>query len=44
MLLNDDWWVDVKYIVSFTSPMVELIKYADSDSPSLGKYTSQLTT
>ena len=37
MLLNDDWWVDVKYIVSFTSPIVELIRYADSDSPCLGE-------
>jgi hypothetical protein len=37
MLLNDDWWVDVKYIVSFTSPIVELIRYADSDSPNLGE-------
>ena len=37
MLLNDDWWVDVRYIVSFTSPIVELIRYADSDSPCLGE-------
>ena len=37
MILNDDWWVDVKYIVSFTSPIMELIRYADSDSPCLGE-------
>jgi hypothetical protein len=37
MLLNNDWWIDVKYIVSFTSPIVELTRYADSDSPNLGE-------
>lgn len=37
MILNDDWWVDVKYIVSFTSPIMELIRYANLDSPCLGE-------
>lgn len=37
MLLNDDWWVEVKYIVSFTAPIVELIRYADSNCPCLGE-------
>jgi len=37
MLLDDDWWANVKYIVSFTAPIVELIRYADSDSPCLGE-------
>ena len=37
MLLNDDWWVEVKYIVSFIAPIVELIRYADPNSPYLGE-------
>ncbi len=37
MLLNDDWWIEMKYIVSFTAPIMELIGYADSDSPCLGE-------
>jgi hypothetical protein len=35
--LNDDWLIDVKYIVSFTSPIMELIMYADSYSPNIGE-------
>jgi hypothetical protein len=37
MLLNDDWWIAVKYIVFFTSPILELIKNADSYYPNLGE-------
>eukprot|EP00253_Pinus_taeda_P027883 PITA_27883 len=37
MLLNEDWWADCRYVVSFTAPIVELFKYVDSDSPSLGE-------
>ena len=37
MLLNEDWWVEVKYVVSFTSPIVELIRRVDFDSPILGQ-------
>ena len=37
MLLNEDWWCECKYIVSFTSPIVELIRYADSNFPNLGE-------
>ena len=37
MLLNEDWWAECRYIVSFTSPIVELIRYADSNSPCLGE-------
>ena len=37
MLLNEDWWEECRYIVSFTSPIVDLIRYADLDSPRLGE-------
>ena len=36
LILNEDWWPEVRYVVSFTSPIVELIRYADSYSHSLG--------
>lgn len=37
MLLNEDWWSDCRYIVPFTYPIVELTRYADSESPTLGE-------
>ena len=37
MILNEYWWVEGKYVVSFKSPIVELIRYAYFDSPSLGE-------
>ena len=37
MFLNEDWWAESKYVVSFICPIVELIRYADPDSPGLGE-------
>ena len=37
MLLDEDWWSECRYVVSFTTPIVELIRYADFDSPTLGE-------
>jgi hypothetical protein len=37
LIFNDDWWYECKYIVSFSSPIMETIKYVDSDSPCLGE-------
>ena len=36
-VLDDDWWADCSYLVSFLRPIVEVIRYGDSDSPSLGE-------
>lgn len=36
-MLNGDWWVDCRYVVFFTTTIVELIKYVDSNSPTLGE-------
>lgn len=36
-LLNDDLWSDCKYVVSFTTQIVKLIRYANSNSPNLGE-------
>ena len=35
--MDDDWWADCSYLVSFLRPIVEVIRYGDSDSPSLGE-------
>ena len=36
-VLDNDWWADCSYLVSFLGPIVEVIRYTDSDSPSLGE-------
>lgn len=36
-MLNGDLWADCRYVVSFTTTIVELIKYVDSNSPTLGE-------
>ena len=32
---DNDWWVNCSYLVSFLRPIVEVIHYTDTDSPSL---------
>ena len=34
-ILNEDFWVDVDYILSFTAPMYEMFRLADNDKPCL---------
>ena len=36
-MLGNDWWADCAYLVSFLSPIVEVIRYIDTDFPSLGE-------
>ena len=36
-ILDNDWWVDCSYLVSILRPIVEVICYGDTDSPSLGE-------
>ncbi|KAH9293455.1 hypothetical protein KI387_041340, partial [Taxus chinensis] len=36
-ILDDDWWTTVRYVCSFISPVVGVIRYVDTDSPSLGE-------
>ena len=36
-ILDNDWWVDCSYLVSILCPIVEVIFYGDTDSPSLGE-------
>lgn len=34
-VLDNDWWLDCSYLVSFLAPIVEVIHYIDSNAPSL---------
>ena len=34
-ILNEDFWMDVDYIFSFTAPMYEMLRLADTDKPCL---------
>jgi hypothetical protein len=36
-ILDNDWWIDCGYLVSLLCPIVEVIRYIDTDSPSLGE-------
>lgn len=36
-VLDNDWWADCSYLVSFLGHIVEVIRYTDSDAPSLGE-------
>ena len=31
-ILNEDFWMDVNYILSFTAPMYEMLRLADTDN------------
>lgn len=34
-ILNDDWWDKVAYILDFTRPIYDMIRYCDTDKPCL---------
>ena len=34
-ILNEDFWMDVDYILSFTAPMYEMLRLIDTDKPCL---------
>ena len=34
-ILNEDFWMDVNYILNFTAPMYEMHRLADTDKPCL---------
>ena len=36
-ILDNDWWVDCSYLVSFLRPIVKVIRYTNTDTPSLGE-------
>ena len=34
-ILNEEFWMDVDYILSFIAPMYEMLRLADTDNPCL---------
>ena len=36
MILEDTWWERVEYLLSFTEPIMSMIRFADMDHPCLG--------
>ena len=34
-VLNDIWWDKIDYILSFTLPIYEMLRFCDTDKPSL---------
>ncbi|XP_057831543.1 uncharacterized protein LOC131042228 [Cryptomeria japonica] len=37
MILDDTWWDRVEYLLSFTEPIMSMIRYTDMDHPCLGE-------
>lgn len=33
MILDDEWWAHVEYVLNFTEPIMSMIRYADTDRP-----------
>ena len=36
-ILNEDFWMDVDYILSFTTPIYEMLRLVDTNRPCLHK-------
>jgi len=37
LILDDHWWDHVEYLLSFTEPILSMIRYTDMDRPCLGE-------
>ena len=36
LILDEDWWAQIDYLLSFTEPIYTLIRWCDIDKPILG--------
>jgi hypothetical protein len=36
LILNDDFWSRVEYVLEFTEPIMSMLRFADTDEPCLG--------
>ena len=36
MILDEDWWGLVNYVLEITDPIMAMLRFADSDQPCLG--------
>ena len=37
MVVDDEWWGKVEYLLAFFKPIVDLLRMLDTDTPSLGE-------
>ena len=37
MVVDDEWWDRVEYLLDFSKPIVDLLQMLDTDKPSLGE-------
>ena len=37
MILDDQFWGDVKFVMEFVEPICDMLRYADTDDPCLGE-------
>jgi hypothetical protein len=44
MILDDDWWVRVEYVLEFTEPIMSMLRFADTDEPCLGDVYDSMDT
>ena len=44
VLIDEDWWSKVEFLLKFTSPAFELLRDADTDKPSLGEIYDSMDT
>ena len=44
LILNDDWWDRVNYVLEFTEPIMSMLRFADTDEPCLGDVYDSMDT
>lgn len=37
MILDDEWWACMEYVLDFIEPIMSMIRYADIDCPCVGE-------
>ena len=37
MVIGDEWWDTVEYVLAFSKAIVDLLRMLDTDKPSLGE-------
>lgn len=38
LILDDDWWDRVTYVLEFTEPIMSMLRFTDTDEPCLGDF------
>ena len=44
MILSDDFWNRVEYVLEFTEPIMSMLQFADTDEPCLGDVYDSMDT